>query len=221
MNFFKIKAYEDDLASVRKMLSDLKGSGSRVIMRATNKTLTGVKTDASAAIRQTVTAKKAAVDDTFKISKATIDKPSASIASTGRPVGLINFSSNQTKKGVSVQVRKDRPRKIVPGAFIATMKSGHKGVFWRKYHQTGGKLKKNDTLINQSGFIYSTKLKRFISAAWLPKEYRLPIRELFGPRIPDIMENVPVMNDILSKAGDRLHKNLMHETEYELSKIGK
>jgi hypothetical protein len=48
--------------------------------------------------------------------------------------------------------------------------------------------------------------------------YRLKIEERFGPRIPDIMSNEPVMKTILDKAGDRLHSNLEHETDYELSK---
>lgn len=201
------------------MLSDIKGAAPRVAMRAINKTMTGTKTDASSAIRAIITAKKSAVDETIKITKATENNPTAYIASTGRPLALMNYSSRQTKKGVSVQVRKDRPRKVVAGAFMATMKSGHKGVYWRKWHgRVITQLSRADIAIERSGFIWSAKLKRYISIAWLPKEYRLPLEELYGPRVPDIMSNDPVMNVILSKADTRLHTNLLHETDYELSK---
>jgi len=220
MPAFNIKINEADLMKVKNIFSDIgKNLAARVTMRALNKTLSGVKTDSSSAIRDIITAKKSAVDETFKISRATEQNSSAWIASTGRPIALIDYSARETKKGVSVQVRKDRARKVVPGAFIATMKSGHKGVYWRKWHGTkSGKMRKNDSAINRSGYVWSAKMKRFISIAWLAKQYRLPIMERFGPRIPDIMENEPVMKGILSSAGDRLHKNLMHEMDYELSK---
>lgn len=218
---FAIKMDETDRITVEKMLADLKGAGTRVTVRAVNKTLTGVKTDASAAIRVVVTAKKAAVDKTFKISKASEARPSAYISSTGLPLPLIDYAARQTQKGISVQVRKDRPRKVVRSAFIASMKSGHKGVFWREWHHSWTmrpNFSKADTLISRSGYFWSEKLKRFLPAAMLARKYRLPIKERFGPRVPDIMSNEPVMKSILTKADDRLHKNLMHETEYELSK---
>lgn len=217
---FTIKMNETDRLNVEKMLSGLKGMGNRVTMRAVNKTLSGVRTDASAAIRVEVTAKKAAVDDTFKISKASEANLSAYIASTGKPLALIDYSSRQTNKGVSVQVRKDRTRKVIPGTFIASMKSGHKGVFWRRWHETSGsrKINKTDRAIMRSGYVWSANLNRYVSMAWLPKKYRLPIEERYGPRVPDIMSNDPVMKSILAKADVRLHTNLLHETEYELSK---
>lgn len=227
MGTFEIEINQADMDNVKRMLADIKGAGARVTARALNKTLTGVKTDSSAAIRDVVTAKKAAVDETFKISKATTVNPSAYITSTGKPLALMDYSARQTNKGVSVQVRKDRARKIVRGAFIAQMtnisKSGeassHKGVFWRRWHQgVASKMNKTESAINRSGYVWSTKRNRWISIAWMPKAFRLPIEERFGPRVPDIMSNDPVMKGILAKADDRLHKNITHELEYELSK---
>lgn len=43
------------------------------------------------------------------------------------PLGA--YSPRQTKQGVSVRI--GRKRELLRHAFIATMKSGHKGVFWR------------------------------------------------------------------------------------------
>ena len=202
MGAFLIKIDESDLQRVTDMLGGIKGLSERVTVRALNKTLTGVKTDASAEIRTVVTAKKAAVDETFKIQKASTGNMTAMISSTGKPLALIDYSARQTQKGVSVQVRKDRSRKIVQSAFITTMKSGHNGVFWREWH--GGTKKP----VNPK-MVYSK----------LPRQYRLKIKELYGPRVPDIMSNEPVMKNILAKAGGRLHSNLVHETDYEFSKL--
>lgn len=220
MSTFAIKIDQNDLKQVKDMLGDIKGLPDRVCVRALNKTLTGVKTDISTEIRSVITAKKAAVDETIKIQKAYTGNMTAVISSTGKPLALIDYSARQTKKGISIQVRKDRPRKVVAGAFIASMKSGHKGVFWRVWHnKTQVKLNKTETAISRSGFVWSSKTNRYIPIAALPKSFRLPVKERFGPRIPDIMGNDTVMNNILDKAGSRLHDNLKHETEYEMSKI--
>ncbi|SEM75168.1 Prophage minor tail protein Z (GPZ) [Syntrophus gentianae] len=191
-----------DQARVRNILSGMKNMGERVLSRSLNKTITGVKTDASTEIRQELNAKKAAVDETFTLNKATIKKLSASIVSTGKPLALIDFvGTRQTNKGVSVLVKKTGARKIIPGAFIATMKEGHKGVFWRNWH--GVKRTK------------STKIKY----GALPKKYRLPMSERFGPRVPDILGNDSVMGTVLKKASDRLHTNIESELNYELGKL--
>jgi hypothetical protein len=197
---FSIKIDESDLKNVRDMLSDMKDIGIKVTVRALNKTLTGVRTDASSAIRAEITASKQAVDGTFKIEKATSTRVQAAIASTGKPLPLTEYSTRQTKRGVSVQVKRSRPRKVIPGAFVAAMKSKHEGAFWREWH--GQKQAKRADL-------------RY---GKLPRKFRLPIKQLYGPRVPDIMSNDPVMKLILGKAGDRLHNNLAHETEFELSK---
>lgn len=72
--------------------------------------------------------KAAAIRAAMKIIKATYSKPVAIIRVKGARTPLISFGARQTKRGVSVKVR---TKKFIKGAFIATMPSGHKGVFWR------------------------------------------------------------------------------------------
>lgn len=50
---------------------------------------------------------------------------------SGAPVPLIAYPARQTRKGVSVEVNRGK-RTLIPGAFIATMRSGHVGVFRRR-----------------------------------------------------------------------------------------
>ena len=191
----------DDMAKVKSMLEEVKNAPARVISRAINDTLTGVKTDASTEIRGIITAKKSAVDGTFRTVKATVTQLSGLFESKGKPLPLIDYSARQTKAGVSVQVKKKNPRAVIMGAFIQTMKSGHKGAYWREYR--GPKVPVN----------------KMIPYAKLPKKYRLPIKQLYGPRIPDILGDQPVMAVVLAKADERLHKNMEKELNYELSKL--
>ncbi len=204
-DLFTIKINEAQLADVKTMLRGMDKLANTVIVRAMNKTLTGVKTDASTEIRKEITATKKVVDATFVISKATASAngfTGGSIRSTGRPLPLISFSARQTKLGVSVQVKRNRSRKVIPGTFIATMKSAHKGVFWREWHG-GGKASP----------------KKKIPYGRLPREYRLPIAERFGPRVPDILSNEPIMKSVLDQADERMRKNLDHELSFEMSKL--
>lgn len=54
-----------------------------------------------------------------------------SLIGKAKPIPLIAFNARQTGRGVSVEVTKGR-RLVVAHAFIATMASGHKGVFLRR-----------------------------------------------------------------------------------------
>jgi hypothetical protein len=50
---------------------------------------------------------------------------------SGEPVPLVAYPYRQTKKGVSVQINRGK-RSLIKGSFVASMKSGHLGVFVRK-----------------------------------------------------------------------------------------
>lgn len=199
---FYIKINAEDRRKVEQMVGNIGGLAPKIISRAINDTLAGVKTDASAEIRSIITLKKATVDSTFKITKSNPATLSGRFESKGSPVPLIEYGARQTKPGVSVQVKRGNPRSVVAGTFIATMKSGHKGVFWRVWHEGAKK-----------------PVNKRIAYGKLPKQYRLPIEQRFGPRVPDILSNEPVMNAVLNMADDRMHKNIDRELDFELSKL--
>jgi hypothetical protein len=207
---FSIQIDQNDMRKVEEMLSDIQKAPAKVTTRALNKTLTGVRTDASSAIREVITASKSAVDGTFRIQKASENRVEAWISSTGKRLPLSAYSVRQTKKGVSVHVKRVNPRKVIPGTFIATMKSGHTGVFER-----GARKPMMATWHGQTG---QQPKRPNMNYGRLPKKYRLPIQELFGLRVPDVMVYEPTMTTILKQANERLHKNLMHEMDFELSK---
>ncbi len=67
----------------------------------------------------------------FPRRNADIDAMVWTMRVTGKQVPLGKYPARQTKKGVSVLVNKGQ-RKLIKGAFIAKMKSGHVGVFVRE-----------------------------------------------------------------------------------------
>lgn len=50
---------------------------------------------------------------------------------SGKPTPVGEMTPRQTKKGVTFGINKGK-RSLLKGAFLATMRSGHKGVYYRK-----------------------------------------------------------------------------------------
>lgn len=99
-------------------------------VRALNKTATTVRAEAARRIRSEYSIKTSAAKDQMAIRRATARDVRSAIVVSGRPIPLIEFSANQTKRGVSVKIK--GARKVITHAFIARMRSGHRGVFIRE-----------------------------------------------------------------------------------------
>lgn len=199
----KIKIDKEQLVEVEAAMTGIKNGYKKILVRSLNKTITGVRTDAVSEIRKEITPKAKIVRDTFKLQKANYVNLSASVKSTGWPLPLINYLARPVKRGVTFQVRQAASRSLLPGAFIATMNSGHKGVFWRKHRDT-----------HHAGIV-----KRKVRYGSLPVRYRLPIRQRYGPAVPSVMESEQVMEPILRKAGDRLSGEIEHQLDFEMSRL--
>jgi hypothetical protein len=136
--------------------------------RAINKMIAQVKTGAAREIRDAgYKLKVSDIKKGLKLSYATASSLTARVTASGKPIPLAAYGARQTAKGVSVDVL--HGRKVITHAFIATMPSGHKGVFIR----VGKQHKKR---AGKGGTIWSG----------------LPIKELFGPSVPDGMANAAV-----------------------------
>jgi hypothetical protein len=104
-------------------------------VRALNKTATTVRAEAARKIGREYNIKIGAAKSQMWISRANRGRVMASITVSGRPIPLVEFDARQTRRGVTVKVK--GTRKVVAGAFIATMKTGHRGVYVRS---TGKRL---------------------------------------------------------------------------------
>lgn len=196
-----IRIDKSQLDDVKRIAYGIKNGHIKVMTRAVNKTMTGIRTDAVQEIYNVLNLTKKRIRRDFAIRKMTWSSPEARIVSIGKPVSLTTFSgTREVKSGVSVKVKRTGSRKIIKRAFIEATKGGSKQAFWREYQGP------------------RTMFRPGVSYARLPRKYRYPIRRLTGPRIQDIYDDPMVMNKVMKKADDRLSKNLDRETAYLLSR---
>lgn len=178
-------------ADLKRQQRDLRRGGARAI----NRTAITTRKKASQVIRETLNVKAAKIKNRLRIHKATAVNLSGDIQSRYKPLRVSDFNGiRQTKKGVTVRMRKDKPRKVFKGAFIATVRSGHRGAFIRAGNGT-----------------------RWTKGRPRTSSPNLPIKELLGPNDQTVFgENL----DDLVKLSDRvLQERLQHEIDYALNGI--
>lgn len=174
----------------RQIADDTKNVKEQATVRALNKLAAQIVTAASKNIRDVGYGLKASdIKETLKIIRATSANLTVKVVATGRPIPMIKYGARQVRDGVSVNILNGR--KVIAGAFIATMPNGHTGVFVR---QPGAKHKK----VNK--------------ASW----HALPIRELYGPAVPDALANAKVQEAIEQLIESKFDDIFTHEVQYLL-----
>jgi ribosomal protein S17E len=190
-----------DMAELKLTINTIAGGSKLAIVRATNDSMAGVKTESVKLIGGKITAKATVIRAHFKVNKMSVQNLSADIECAGLPVPLASYSTNKVKKGVSVKIFKSSKRYVIEHAFKAQMKSGHIGVFWR-YHKGRGVV----WPVRQ----YKTLPPPTKDSAL--RKYQLPIEQLYGPRIPDIFDDNDIMQPVLANASKRFDERLEHHT---------
>lgn len=206
-----IEIDKSDLVAVDFMISQIDAGKKIAIMRATNDVLGGVRTESTRLIYNKVMLKSAVIRKHFSLNKMQKDDLSADISCVGKPVPLISFGARQINKGVSVKVLRAGKRDTVRHAFVAKMPSGHTGVFWRERNIRGGgrwKVGKRIVLPSWDASRAGAALRRL----------QLPIRQLYGPRVPDIFDDDEIMTAAMSNADVRMKDRLNYHTNRLLEK---
>lgn len=128
--------------------------------------------------------------------RANRNELTATIAAAGAPLPLILFKARQTRKGVTVQVKRGS-RRLIAGAFIKTLSSGHRGVFARGRYAS-----------NEFAFRHK-RIRRF-------PDNDLSITELVGVGVPTGFRKDAVQDALRqlveSKFGELLHAELTFRT---------
>ncbi|TCK39661.1 minor tail protein Z (GPZ) [Paraburkholderia sp. BL8N3] len=183
-----------DVKGITASLTRYVGEQQKAVVRALNKTAMQARTAASLEVKGAgYNIKASAIKNSFTIQRASRGNLVVVLKATGRPIALINYGARQTKGGVSVQVKSART--MLRHSFIATMQNGHRGVFER----TGKKHK----VVQRNGKTVRTGL---------------PIKELFGPSIPQSLSNEAVNKAIMTKIRAKFPQILKHELEFVASK---
>jgi hypothetical protein len=102
-----------------------------------NKMIRKGNTAANKKVREVYNIKTATLNKYTKVYRASKIRPDAQIVIRGRRMPLFGFGARQTRRGVTIRVKRTTGRRTVLHAFIAQMPSGHQGIFIRK---TKGRL---------------------------------------------------------------------------------
>jgi len=136
-----------NISAMTKGLNDLQRREiPRATARALNRVADQAKTQASREIRKRYNVAARAVGAAIALKRASPSALQARLSATGKAIKLYAFGARgKPGRPVTVEVIKGQ-RKVVPGAFIITTKSGHKGVFARgKYGASGFQFRKRRT----------------------------------------------------------------------------
>jgi hypothetical protein len=173
--------------------------------RALNKTATQARNQASREIKKKYAIGSRLLKRRIRItSRADTFTLRAVVTAEGKPFPLLAFNPKQVKgrkqkgtrarKGGGVKVTIKRgERKLIRGAFVAQMKSGHRGVFARGQYRNG---------------------------RLVPSAGRLPITELFTLGVPQGFSDAEVEGAIVRLVREKFPGILDHELTFEIRRRG-
>lgn len=176
-----------DISGALKKFGMVEAEAKKAISRAMTKTATTARAEAARVIKaEGYGVKIGLIKEALSIRRAAPDKLEAAVRAKGRPLALIHFGARQTKKGVTANVK--HGRKLWPGAFIATVKNGHRGVF---VHASGTQTGKRG---------HSIRNRRII--------------EKLGPSVPGMMRQRAVIEALERVLAARFPVALDQELNY-------
>jgi len=131
-----IERFAFDLGTLKKDLEQMGSQGPLIMDRALNRAIVTGQTAMTKVIAADTGISSRAIKAEIRIDRAQRTKPVAAIEIAGRRIPLIAFSARGPEpsrgRGRGVSYRLPTGRGRIGNAFIATMPSGHRGVFKRK-----------------------------------------------------------------------------------------
>ena len=127
------------LENMDAVVADLAGVPAginRAAVRAMNRAMTGGRAEVASQVGKDVGLRVGVVKDALPIRKASVGRLEAAFGTGLKRIPLVDFGATGPEpsrgrgRGVSYKLGAKRGR--IPNAFLATMASGHRGVFRRK-----------------------------------------------------------------------------------------
>lgn len=119
----------DGIPQLQSDFADYPNRVQRGIVRSLNRAIKSGQTVMVRAIAQDTGLKSGDVRNAMRLKLASVASPEASLGTSLARIPLIDFGAKQTRRGVTYKLQGGRSR--IENAFIATMGSGHVGVFAR------------------------------------------------------------------------------------------
>jgi hypothetical protein len=170
--------------------------------RSINRAIDAGRTAGSRELRKVYNIKARDVSDAISITKSYEGNMVGKLNVSGKPIPVKVFSARQTKAGVMVRIKKGRG-KLIRSAFLATMASGHVGVFARgKY--AGGQFQWRKQ---------SSKNRRAMSATGKKNWGDLTINELTTISLPRSFGQEPVVKAVAMRMEQVFNDRMKHEVD--------
>lgn len=171
----EINFSQGELEAIEKVLSNLKNGTENVMSKAINATLSNSKKVLKDEVTKKYFISKKDVEKTLGISKASIANMTGKISSKGNVLELSHFKIQQSGKGVSAGVSKDKGFKLREETFVRNVANF-----------TGGG-EKSETEFKDRVFIRKKGSKRIGIA--------------YGASVPGLLSNQEISVKILKMAG--------------------
>ncbi|MBW1712587.1 MAG: phage tail protein [Deltaproteobacteria bacterium] len=133
---------KSDLKRLAKMGRSMGKQAPKIMAAALNDTAKKTRTEVRKAVRTRYNVKAGRLNKALSTVKAKPQSLEAKVVARSQVIGLIHFGARPSrpaaegarrpKKGVSFTVTRQAGRSMIPGSFVARMKSGHLGVYVRK-----------------------------------------------------------------------------------------
>ena len=186
-------------AAMRDLRAKQRAIAQAALPRALNKVAAQVRTQAARELKARYGIGVRNARDRLYISRARSGNLIAKVIAEGKPFPLIAFRArDQRPRGVVVTIRGKQRR--FPSAFIATMRSGHRGVFARGRYTRG-----------RSGFQFGN----FYSRAQ-GRKGRALINELFTSSAPQGFRTREITQRLVDLVNQKFPGVLAHEIAHAL-----
>lgn len=193
---------QSDIDLLQKGVRQLSKTGvPRAFTRAGNKSLLKTRTKARKALQLKFNLPATLVNREITSKNANKGNPIAYIQGRGSRIPLIKVKGGVTQKRLGVSINTGTGRRIIKGAFLATMPSGHTGVFKR----TSGVPIRRVRYVNDKG-------QRQTRA--------LPIRQLTFPPMARMLTNKRMANSLFTFYTRDFPLQLRKQLNFEFDKAG-
>lgn len=192
---------ESNIARIRQQFAVLAaGIEEKATVRALNRAGDQAITAASREIRKRYNLKAATVRSQIKVrTRAKEGQLKFVMRIFSKRIPLIEFAATQTRKGVAIRILKGA-RKVIPHAFIATMRSGHTGVFVRSF--------------GSRGMSDGRRYFRVGKGSRIRRDKDLPIAQLFTVSVPQMFLEKSVRTAVSRLAEESFVRNFAQQLKF-------
>jgi len=196
---FEITIDKQDLANLEEVFKDAPHKLNKVLYRGINDGIKKMQSLTVKAVSAETGIKQKIVRTRVWLNRATARRLAGSVRGGRHGWPLGEFSPVQKAPGVEVKVGR---RSLVERAFIATMDSGHTGVFIRRHLGPVAMPRLQKPAIARRDRAKSTR-----------RRGRLPIDERYTASATDAIERAAAAPAIIEEGAAVLHKRIMAQAE--------